>query len=109
MTTEPGNLSAFVDGVALPEEEARDLWKRFSEWMGENKGDISGFGKKNGYTQITPEYRGGRAVLIAYTKEPPPAAPAKKAAGKGSGGGRPGGGGGGRGGRRGSVGGRGKR
>jgi len=96
-TQEPGNLAAFVDGVALAEEQARDLWKRFSEWMGEHKGDMEGFGKQNGYTQITPEYRGGRAVLIAYTKEPPPAPPPqKRPAGKGGGGGRRGGGGGGR-------------
>ncbi|MDC0741922.1 hypothetical protein [Polyangium mundeleinium] len=96
MTTQPGNLSAFVDGVALPEEAARNLWTRFSEWMGEHKGDMEGFGKINGYTQITPEYRGGRAVLIAYTKEPPPAPPQTKPAGKGGGarrGGRAGGGG----------------
>ncbi|MRG95192.1 hypothetical protein [Polyangium spumosum] len=96
MTTQeqPGNLAAFVDGVALPDDQARDLWKRFSEWMGEHKGDMAGFGKQNGYTQITPEYRGGRAVLIAYTKEPPPAPPQKKPAGKGGGGARRGGGGG---------------
>jgi hypothetical protein len=96
-TTEPGNLAAFVDGAALSEEEARDLWRRFSEWMGEHKGDVDGFAKKNGFTQIAPEYRGGRAVLIAYTKEPPPPPP-KKAAGGGGAGQRRGGG---RGGRRG--------
>ena len=42
----PGNLAAFVDGAALPEDAARDLWKRFSEWMGEHKGDFAGFAKK---------------------------------------------------------------
>ncbi|TKD08933.1 hypothetical protein [Polyangium fumosum] len=92
MTAQPGNLAALVDGVALPEEEARDLWKRFSEWMGEHRGDMAGFAKASGFAQITPEYRGGRAVLVAYTKEPPPAPPPKKPAGKGSGAGRGGGG-----------------
>ncbi|MDI1429376.1 hypothetical protein [Polyangium sorediatum] len=102
MTAQPGNLAALVDGVALPEEEARDLWKRFSEWMGEHRGDMAGFAKASGFTKITPEYRDGRAVLVAYTKEPPPAPPpappakkpAKKPAGKGSGARRGGGGGG---------------
>ncbi|UQA59588.1 hypothetical protein [Polyangium aurulentum] len=82
----PGNLAALVDGKPLPEEEARDLWKRFSEHMGDNKGDMEGFAKKNGYTAISPEFRGGRAVLVAYTTTPPPApAPAR---GKPGGGGR---------------------
>lgn len=74
MTAEPSALVAFVDGTALPEDAARDLWKRFSEYMGEHKGDIAGFAKLAGFVQISPEYRGGRAVLVAYTKEPPPKA-----------------------------------
>lgn len=74
MTGEPSALVAFVDGTALAEDAARDLWKRFSEYMGEHKGDIAGFAKSAGFVQISPEYRGGRAVLVAYTKEPPPKA-----------------------------------
>jgi hypothetical protein len=101
MTNEPSALAAFVDGAALPEDAARDLWKRFSEYMGANKGDVAGFAKVSGYVRVSPEYRGGRAVLVAYTKEPP-----KKAGGGGggggSGGGRGSGGGSGRGGGRGS-------
>lgn len=100
-----GNLAAFVDGAALPEEAARDLWKRFSEWMGDHKGDFDGFAKTNGYVRVTPEYRGGRAVLVAYTKEPPKASGGGGGNGRGSGrGGRSGGGG-----RRGGGGGRTKR
>jgi hypothetical protein len=82
----PGNLAALVDGAPLPEDEARDLWKRFSEHMGEHKGDMEGFARKNGYTAIAPEFRGGRAVLVAYTTAPPPPPPAKgKPAGQGRG------------------------
>jgi hypothetical protein len=73
----PGNLAALVDGAPLPEDEARELWKRFSEHMGENKGDMEGFARKNGYTAIAPEFRDGRAVLVAYTTVPPPPPPAK--------------------------------
>jgi len=87
-TSESGTLAAFVDGKALEDEQARDLWKRFSEWMGEHKGDIGGFAKQNGYVKLVPEYRGGRAVLAAYTKEPPAPAKAQKAARRGGGGGR---------------------
>jgi hypothetical protein len=72
MTTEPSALASFVDGVALSSEVARDLWKRFSDYMGEHRGDLAGFAKNNGFIQIAPEYRNGKAVLVAYTKEPPP-------------------------------------
>lgn len=82
----PGNLAALVDGAPLPEEQARDLWKRFSEYMGEHQGDMEGFARSNGYTAISPEFRGGRAVLVAYTTTPPPPAPPAK--GKPSGGAR---------------------
>jgi hypothetical protein len=63
-------LAAFVDGEALPEDAARDLWKRFSDYMGEHRGDFTGFAKVNGFLRIAPEYRDGKAVLVAYTKEP---------------------------------------
>lgn len=79
MTTEQSALAALVDGVALSSEAARDLWKRFSDYMGEHRGDFAGFAKNNGFVRIAPEYRNGKAVLVAYTKEPPRAAgPSKK-------------------------------
>jgi hypothetical protein len=71
MTTEQSALAALVDGVALPSDAARDLWKRFSDYMGEHRGDFAGFAKSNGFVRIAPEYRNGKAVLVAYTKEPP--------------------------------------
>jgi hypothetical protein len=74
MTTEQSALAAFVDGVALSSEAARDLWKRFSDHMGEHRADLAGFAKNNGFIRIAPEYRNGKAVLVAYTKEPPPRA-----------------------------------
>jgi len=91
--SESSRLAAEIDGAPLPEEEARALWKAFSEHMDANKGDMAGFAKQKGFFTIKPEYREGRAVLMAYTKEPPPApvAPAKPRGGR-PGGGRPGGG-----------------
>lgn len=77
MTTEQSALAALVDGVALSADDARELWKRFSDYMGEHRGDFSGFAKVAGYVQIAPEYRNGKAVLVAYTKEPPKAALAR--------------------------------
>jgi hypothetical protein len=71
MTTEQSALAAIVDGTALSSEAARDLWKRFSDYMGEHRGDIAGFAKNNGFIRVGPEYRNGKAVLVAYTKEPP--------------------------------------
>jgi hypothetical protein len=70
MTTEQSALAALVDGVALSGDAARDLWKKFSDYMGEHRGDVAGFAKNNGFVRIAPEYRNGKAVLVAYTKEP---------------------------------------
>ena len=70
MTTEQSALAALVDGVALSSEGARELWQRFSDYMGEHRGDFAGFAKNNGFVRIAPEYRNGKAVLVAYTKEP---------------------------------------
>ena len=79
MTTERSALAALVDGQALAEEAARELWKKFSDYMGEHRGDFAGFAKVNGFLRIAPEYRGGKAVLVAYTKEPArPSGQAKK-------------------------------
>jgi hypothetical protein len=73
-----GALAATVDGAALPEEEARALWTEFSRYMDEHKGDTAGFARLHGWASVAPAYQGGRAVLAAWTKEPPPAAPKKQ-------------------------------
>lgn len=79
MTTEEQSaLAALVDGVALSNDEARDFWKRFSDYMGEHRNDFAGFAKQSGYVRVAPEYRNGKAVLVAYTKEPPRAAAKSK-------------------------------
>jgi hypothetical protein len=70
-------LSALIDGAALPEEEARALWKEFSEHMDEHRGDMAGFAKKKGWFSVAPEYRQGKAVLVVRTSAAPP--PEKKA------------------------------
>jgi hypothetical protein len=83
MTSEQSALAVLVDGVALPNDAARDLWKKFSDYMGEHRGDLKGFAKTNGYFSVAPEHRNGKAVLVAYTKEPPRVSPpAKKKARK---------------------------
>lgn len=88
-------LVAFLDGKALPDEEARALWKDFSEHMDEHRGDMAGFAAKRGWASVAPEYRDGRAVLVVRTTPgapglPPAAKPAKKP--QQGGGGRPQGG-----------------
>ena len=70
MTPEPPNkarssLGVLVDGVPLPEEEARALWERFSEWMEEHRGDLAGFATREGFVSIHPGVDGGRPVLLA--------------------------------------------
>lgn len=71
-------LTALVDGAPLPEEEARALWKAFSEHMDAHRGDMAGFAAKKGWASIAPEYRQGKAVLVAWTSAPPPPPPAPR-------------------------------
>ncbi len=83
--TQDTALSAFVDGRSLPEDEARAIWKEFSEHMDEHRGDMSGFAAKRGWTSVAPEYREGQAVLVVRTTPsapglPPAPAPPKAAA-----------------------------
>lgn len=47
-------LKVFVDGVPMPEVEAREFWKRFSAHMDANKGDLAGFAKKEGFASVHP-------------------------------------------------------
>ncbi len=58
-------LAGFVDGVPLPEEEARALWARFSAHMDSHKGDLAGFARAEGFASVHPESRSGQAVLVA--------------------------------------------
>lgn len=61
-------LAVLVDNRALPDEEARAIWVRFSEWMDEHRGDFDGFAKKEGFVAARPETRGGKAVLVLSSK-----------------------------------------
>ncbi|CAN5750888.1 hypothetical protein BH09MYX1_BH09MYX1_08190 [soil metagenome] len=47
-------LRVVVDGKPLPEDEARALWKRFSDHMEEHKGDLGGFAKAEGFASVQP-------------------------------------------------------
>lgn len=93
MTTPPpqgrSNLGVLVDGVALPEAEARALWERFSDWMEEHRGDLAGFAEREGFASIHPGVQAGRPVLLASkTVAQRPYGPATSVAQpKGSGGG----------------------
>jgi hypothetical protein len=67
MTSE-GRLLVVVDGKPLPEPEARAIWKRFSDYMGEHPGDLAGFAAGEGFASAKPESRGGKALLILQSK-----------------------------------------
>lgn len=76
------NLAASIDGAPLPEEEARDLWTRFSRYMDEHRGDTAGFARESGYVSVTPTFERGQALLVVRTTEAPPEKPASPGAGK---------------------------
>jgi hypothetical protein len=63
-------LRAVVDGVALSDEDARGLWRRFSAWMEEHAGDLGGFAKTEGFASLNPEMHAGEPVLVASRTEP---------------------------------------
>lgn len=62
------------DGVDLPEDQARALWRAYSEHMERNEGDAEGFARDHGFVSARAEHRRGRAVLIvsSVASLPPP-------------------------------------
>ena len=63
-------LSAFIDGTALAEPDARALWQRFSAWMEEHAGDLAGFARAEGFASVHPELHDGEPVLVASRTAP---------------------------------------
>ena len=58
-------LRVLVEGVALSDDEARAIWRRFSAWMDANVGDLAGFARAEGFASLHPEMHGGSPVLVA--------------------------------------------
>jgi hypothetical protein len=74
-----GDLGVLIDGVALPEDEARAFWRRFSDWMNEHAGDLAGFAKAEALASVRPEIHDGSPVLVASrTAAQTPYGPAAK-------------------------------
>ena len=59
-----GTLGVIVDGEAMPQEQARGFWARFSAYMDVNKGDLAGFAKQEGFASVHPSMKDGAAVLL---------------------------------------------
>jgi hypothetical protein len=71
-------LEVIVDGVPMPDAEARAFWTRFSEYMDANKGDLKGFAEKEGYASVVPETgRSGARLRVSKTAAQPAYANAK--------------------------------
>jgi len=47
-------LKVLVDGAPMPEHEAREFWKRFSDHMEKHIGDLGGFAKAEGFASVQP-------------------------------------------------------
>ena len=67
MSEEASKLAGVIDGVPLSEDDAKALWREFSEHMDANRGDMAGFATKKGWFAIAPEYRDGKVVLVVRT------------------------------------------
>lgn len=70
MTGPRSRLAVLVDGVPLPEDEARALWQRFSDWMEEHRGDLAGFAAREGFASVHPGVAQGNPVLLASRTAP---------------------------------------
>jgi hypothetical protein len=70
-----GRLSVVRDGVELADEQARALWRAFSEHMERSRGDLDGFARDHGFVAIRAEHRRGKAILLVWSAASiPPAA-----------------------------------
>ncbi len=69
-----GRLAVIRDGIELPEDQARALWRAFSDHMERNRDDLEGFARAHGFASVKPEHRRGRAVLLvkSIASIPPP-------------------------------------
>ncbi len=66
-------LTVVVDGVPMPEEEARAFWARFSAHMESHKGDLAGFAKVEGFASVRPAMgpEGAQLVVSRTAKQEP--------------------------------------
>jgi hypothetical protein len=66
-------LTVIVDGVPMPDDEARAFWTRFSEHMEKNKGDLAGFAKAEGFASVRPAMgpEGAQLVVSRTAKQEP--------------------------------------
>ncbi len=63
-------LSVMVDGAEMPEAEARAFWKRFSDHMEANKGDLAGFAKAEGFASVKPVMSAAGPELVVSRSAP---------------------------------------
>ena len=64
------SLSVVIDGAALPEDEARAFWARFSAHMEDKRGDLEGFARAEGFASVHPEVHGGAPALVVSRTAP---------------------------------------
>lgn len=78
-------LSVIVDGAEMPEAEARAFWKRFSDHMDANKGDLAGFAKAEGFASVKPVMSAdGPELVVSRTATQTPYEKAKPRSNPGS-------------------------
>ncbi len=70
MSAEKPTLRVVIDGVPMPDAEARAFWERFSAWMDTHRGDLVGFAANEGFASVHPGVENGRPVLRVSRTEP---------------------------------------
>jgi hypothetical protein len=68
MAASKARLAVEIDGKRLPDDEARVVWQRFSEFMDAQNGDFAAFAIDEGVKSVTTRTTNGQAVLIVTSK-----------------------------------------
>lgn len=72
-------LAVVIDGVPMPDAEARAFWARFSEHMEKNHGDLAGFARGEGYASVRPVMTpAGPELVVSRTTAQRPYANAQR-------------------------------
>jgi hypothetical protein len=76
-------LRVVVEGEPLPDDDARGLWRRFSDWMEGHPGDLAGFAREEGFASVHPEmHDGAPALVLSRVAAQKPYGPAPKKSAK---------------------------
>jgi hypothetical protein len=73
MASTKARLAVEIDGARLGDDEAKEVWQRFSEFMDSTNGDAIAFALQEGVAAVVPKTANGQAILVVTSKASAPA------------------------------------